>query len=317
MVKTSSPLVTIIVITYNSSKYVQETLDSIRNQTYKNIELIISDDCSSDNTVELCKSWLLENEGYFKFSYLIANSTNRGVAGNSNIGLKKANGKWAKLIAGDDILLSSCIENYINYANNNTAKILFGYPQILLETPDENLQLNRESYYKNNSKFFNLSARKQFLHLLTSDVLPMNPATLFFHVETVNNIGGFDDRYMPEDVPLYLKVTNNGFNLKNIDEYTVGYRIHNSSLTFKGKTNEAVNLYWFEIKKKIKGEYINIHLLKNNPLVYFDYQNTLLWKNLTILFGNNRGVWRKLRFIRLFSPLYIQNKINEVKRNNV
>ena len=51
-------LVTVVVVTYNSSKYVLETLDSIFEQTYKNIELIITDDGSSDNTVELCREWL-------------------------------------------------------------------------------------------------------------------------------------------------------------------------------------------------------------------------------------------------------------------
>ena len=50
------PLVSIIVITYNSSKYVLETLESAKAQTYQNIELIVSDDCSTDNTVEICQN---------------------------------------------------------------------------------------------------------------------------------------------------------------------------------------------------------------------------------------------------------------------
>lgn len=53
-----NPLVSVIVITYNSSKYVLETLNSVAAQTYDNIELIISDDCSVDNTVEICRNWL-------------------------------------------------------------------------------------------------------------------------------------------------------------------------------------------------------------------------------------------------------------------
>ena len=49
------PLVSVVIITYNSEKTIIETLESIKNQTYKNIELIISDDFSKDNTVEICK----------------------------------------------------------------------------------------------------------------------------------------------------------------------------------------------------------------------------------------------------------------------
>ena len=51
-------LVSISVITYNSSKYILDTLDSVKAQTYPNLELVISDDCSTDNTIDLCKDWV-------------------------------------------------------------------------------------------------------------------------------------------------------------------------------------------------------------------------------------------------------------------
>lgn len=51
----TNPLVSVVVITYNSSKYIVETLNSVKKQTYKNIELIITDDCSTDNTVSVIK----------------------------------------------------------------------------------------------------------------------------------------------------------------------------------------------------------------------------------------------------------------------
>ena len=57
----TEPLVSICVITYNSSKTVVETLESIKNQSYSNIELVVSDDCSPDNTVELVQQWLEKN----------------------------------------------------------------------------------------------------------------------------------------------------------------------------------------------------------------------------------------------------------------
>lgn len=58
-------LVSICVLTYNSSEYIIETLDSIKNQNYQNIELIISDDCSFDNTVILCTQWINLNRDRF------------------------------------------------------------------------------------------------------------------------------------------------------------------------------------------------------------------------------------------------------------
>ena len=51
-------LVSVIVITYNSSRYVLHTLESVHRQSFNDIELIVSDDCSTDNTFDLCREWL-------------------------------------------------------------------------------------------------------------------------------------------------------------------------------------------------------------------------------------------------------------------
>ena len=78
----NQPLVSVPVITYNSSKFVLETLESIKAQTYQNIELIISDDCSTDNTVELCQKWVEENKERFVRTQIITSDLNTGVSAN-------------------------------------------------------------------------------------------------------------------------------------------------------------------------------------------------------------------------------------------
>jgi len=99
-------LVSIVVITYNSSKYVLETLESCKNQTYKNIELIISDDASKDNTVKLCQNWIEKNKKRFFRTELITTIKNTGIPSNCNRGVRASKGEWVKLIAGDDVLCS-------------------------------------------------------------------------------------------------------------------------------------------------------------------------------------------------------------------
>ena len=91
------PLVSIIVVTYNSSKYVLETLESVRKQTYQNIELIITDDCSLDDTLEICNEWVEGNKKRFVRTNIVTVEKNTGIPSNCNRGIKKSTGKWIKL----------------------------------------------------------------------------------------------------------------------------------------------------------------------------------------------------------------------------
>ena len=115
----TKPLVSVIVITYNSSNYVLETLESAKAQTYKNIELIISDDGSTDTTVGICKNWINQNKERFVAVKCITTGNNTGIAPNCNRGLKEAKGEWLKFIAGDDILMDSCIERNMDFVQNS------------------------------------------------------------------------------------------------------------------------------------------------------------------------------------------------------
>jgi glycosyltransferase involved in cell wall biosynthesis len=110
-----NPLVSIIVITYNSSRFVLETLESAKNQTYQNIELIVTDDNSSDDTVYVCRKWIDENKTRFVRAELITAISNTGIPANINRGLKRVNGTWIKCIAGDDLLAKDCLTGLINY----------------------------------------------------------------------------------------------------------------------------------------------------------------------------------------------------------
>jgi glycosyltransferase involved in cell wall biosynthesis len=99
------PLVSICIPTYNSEAFVAETIKSVLNQTYSNVELILCDDCSSDNTVEII--------GTFKDSRVkfYSNEKNLGIEGNWNKTLILAKGKYLKLMGADDILFPDCISD--------------------------------------------------------------------------------------------------------------------------------------------------------------------------------------------------------------
>ena len=107
----TNPLVSIIVVSYNHSKYINENLDSIKNQTYSNIELIVADDASPDNSVQVFDSWLEDNNYQAVKNY---HTKNTGLATVLNECIALAKGKYIKLIAADDYLhprsILECVE---------------------------------------------------------------------------------------------------------------------------------------------------------------------------------------------------------------
>src|ERR1035438_3501558 len=97
-----TPLVSVVTCSYNNSKYIIETLDSIKNQTYPNIEIVIVEDCSTDNSAELINEWLLTYKGLYKF---IRHEVNMGGSIPANVGLASSSGKYYSAIDTDDMML--------------------------------------------------------------------------------------------------------------------------------------------------------------------------------------------------------------------
>lgn len=104
------PLVTIGAINYNSASYVVETLNSIALQTYENIELIVVDDASTDNSLSRIKEWLLQYPKPYK---LITHSQNQGVHTGYESVIKNASGDFVSFISTDDILTPEKIERQV------------------------------------------------------------------------------------------------------------------------------------------------------------------------------------------------------------
>jgi glycosyltransferase involved in cell wall biosynthesis len=299
------PLVSIIIITYNSSLYVLETLESAKAQTYNNIELIISDDCSTDDTYKICEKWLDNNKEYFKNVKLTRTDKNLGIAGNSNHGFCYCSGKWIKLIAGDDLLMPNCIHEYVSYIRNHQEQFIFSFPKILLKEGNKELIVQKEDSYRAKKDFFILEPKEQLNYMIIRE-LPMSASTFFCNSKLLKHLGGFDDGYLQEDRPLYMKITNNGYKLANLNEQLVIYRIHNSSISKKYKQNTPVNEFWFWNVHKAVLPYVDFSLLLTNPLLFVEYYNKFFVNYLTLKFGNTYSVFRFFRKFRWLSPLYFK-----------
>lgn len=121
-------LVSIIMPSYNTGQYISKAVQSVLNQTYKNWELIIVDDCSTDNTDEAAARYKDERIRYHK------NEKNSGAAVSRNYALQMAKGKWIAFLDSDDIWFPDKLEKQIKFMENNS----FHFSYTEYEEIDEN-----------------------------------------------------------------------------------------------------------------------------------------------------------------------------------
>lgn len=112
-------LVSVIMPSYNTAKYISQSIQSVINQTYQNFELIIVDDCSTDNTDEIVKAFDDERIIYIK------NDVNCGAALSRNRALRQAKGKWIAFLDSDDLWLPEKLEKQIAFMEKNNYKFTY------------------------------------------------------------------------------------------------------------------------------------------------------------------------------------------------
>lgn len=303
-------LVTVGIATFNSSNYIIETLESVKNQTYNHIELVVSDDCSKDNTIDVINIWLNTENNRSRFANVnvLVVKSNTGVSANCNRIFNAATGIYLKLLAGDDILLPNCILDNLNFIESNPlAKIVFSQVGIFndIYVPNEFTEIKPESVPLNLMDP-NFDSKKQHQILLDCDRITYTPS-VFFHRQTILDVGGFDESIrMIEDYPMWLKLTSSGIHLDYFNKLTVGYRRHSEALNFKHKN--VLFQPSFDTIFKIRTKYVFPHLSLFQQL-------SERYENRIVRFFSNHGFNNKsykFQFILLSRYLNIFWVINRV-----
>ncbi len=232
-------LVSVIVITYNSSRYVLQTLESLKRQTYVNIELIISDDSSVDNTVDICRSWLVDNGRRFSRVDVITCDKNTGIVANCNRGVAASKGKWIKLIAGDDILFDNCIEKNYDCAYRNNAKMIVS-AITAFSGCDGSVDLHFSEACNRRIIYASGLSAKSFKKWMVRFTPFLNSPTFFISKSLFLNTGGYDSEFIwIEDLPLILQIMRET-DICFMNEPTVRYRVHENSVTRNNEFNYKI-----------------------------------------------------------------------------
>ena len=223
------PLVSIILPTYNGSKYIRQSIESCLCQTYDNIELIIVDDCSTDDTPKIIREFAHSD----KRVRLIQNSENRKLPASLNIGHQYARGNYITWTSDDNFYYPSAIQEMISHMLTLHADIVFANMDIV----DKDGKLDGERYYGG--------------HYRTgpSDELPLkNPiGACFLYTENVYQVvnGYNEDLFCTEDWDFWLKCYNADFSFEHLDKTLYTYRYHEKNLTAQNKEriiSQAVDL---------------------------------------------------------------------------
>jgi len=214
-------MVSIITPCYNASQYISYTIDSVLKQTYPNWELIIVDDCSTDNSSDIIKQFI---SGDTRIKYFKTDNPSGSPVLPRNIGIEKATGRYIAFLDSDDIWLPTKLEEQLKLFKDDKTAVAFSNYEKMNEAGDRNQRIiiaPKETNYHN---------------LLKGNVI--GNLTGIYDTEKVGKVYCQDIRH--EDYVLWLSILKKGYLAKNTNTVTALYRVRENSVS----SNKLKILSW-------------------------------------------------------------------------
>jgi alpha-1,3-rhamnosyltransferase len=259
-------LISVQVSSYNHSRYIEDCINSIANQTYKNIELIIVDDFSSDDSDAVIKSLKIKYKNRFKNFVYIRMDKNIGLCEVNNIFTKNSCGKYFFKIASDDLIKENyAIEELHNFlSKNNKFALAVGDNSFFDENSNECfLDKNMNVSYKKRKNNFSSFARllisqRPDLSIKSSNYGSYHSLLLGNYIpngylikkEVFNKIDNYSSEAPLEDWFLMLQISK-FWKIKFIDKNFLLYRRHSLSQSFNKDKMQEMTIKTAEYEKKL------------------------------------------------------------------
>ena len=208
--------ITVLMPVYNGAEYIREAIDSVLGQTFENFELLIIDDGSSDNSIDIIKSYSDPR------IILIKNNYNIGLVKTLNKGLDNAKGEFIARIDQDDVCYPERLERQLDFIRNNPEIILLGSG--CMEIDKDGNEIAVHQYPSNHRKLFAdlLKLKAFFPH-----------SSAFFNKCVVTELGGYNFNLNgAEDCDLWLRIASVG-KIACFPEPLIKLRKHSTSMTAK------------------------------------------------------------------------------------
>lgn len=228
-------LVSVIIPVYNAQRYIEETLMSVLKQTYKDVEIVVIDDCSKDKSGEIVKA-LFEKNSNIVYHCM---EQNGGVAVARNKGLELATGRYIAFLDSDDLWQDNKLEKQIAYMKEHDKGFVFSAIEMMDENGNERKKKRK------------IKTKVSYKVLLKNTVIPTSTVVI-----DRNKVADFKMPLMRsgQDYATWLMILRTGIVAYGLDEALVKYRVGSNSLS----SNK------FKSIKQVWG--IQVHQEKINPI---------------------------------------------------
>ena len=209
-------LITIIIPTYNRANLLSRAIKSVLNQTFKDFELIVVDDGSTDNTAEVIKKFQEQDK---RIRY-IQHDKNKGTAATRNIGIKAAKGEYIAFLDSDDEWFPEKLEKQVSLFEHSLRKNLGFVSCNYLEFYSES---GREVLYR-------VPRHKSSLKVLLESNTLCNSSNVMIKKEVFDNVGHFDEKIkIGEDWDMWIRIAQK-YNFDFVEEPLFKYYIHQNNI---------------------------------------------------------------------------------------
>ena len=216
----SMPKVSVIMSTYNDSKYIRNSIESILNQTYKDFEFIIIDDASADDTVDIIKGF---DDKRIK---LIVNEQNQGLTKNLNKALRIVSGQYVARMDGDDISYLNRLEKQVEYMDKHSDVYLLG-------TAIRNIGAS-DLYWKLPDDSEELRIR-MLLHPVFAH------PSFMFRKELIDEGIMYDETFRTAQDYDFAKRVSQKHKIGRLQEVLLNYRVHEKQISRTSNKNQVDN----------------------------------------------------------------------------
>jgi len=284
--------ITVQIALYNSEKYIKQTIESLLNQTFENFEILIINDASTDNSINVVNSI---NDDRIR---LIHNDTNKGICLTRQRGIEEAKGKYIAILDSDDLAMPMRLEKQFLFLENNPEIVLCGSNAKFIDENDNEI-----------AHTHTLNCDPDLIKIVLLFANQFINSSVLCRKDVMLEVGGYK-KPIAEDYDLFVRIAEK-YKTTNLDEKLVSYRMHSGS-----DSRTKKDLYAIAEKEILAYQYKNLSIdkaLEYIPYLLFHKNNNGINKKDIFPFFNdiikqnsNLKIYDKTLFENIFFKIWIE-----------